>query len=74
MAIPDSVRELTLFIDADAGGHVAEQKSRVAHVREGRLILTQRPAIEGQDWNDVLAASSGLRCEHDREERALDPG
>lgn len=74
VTIPDSVRELTLFIDADAGGELAEQKGRAAHVREGRVILTQRPAIRGQDWNDVLTASSGSRCEHDPEGRALEPG
>lgn len=74
VTIPDSVRELTLFIDADAGGDLAEQKGRAAHAREGRVILTQRPGIEGQDWNDVLAASSGFRCEHDPEGRALEPG
>ena len=74
VTIPDSVRELILFIDADAGGELAEQKGRAAHARKGRVILTQRPAIEGQDWNDVLAASSGFRCEHDPEGRALEPG
>ena len=56
VTIPQSVRELTLFIDADAGGDIAEQKGRAAHKREGRIILTRRPQVDGQDWNDVLAS------------------
>ena len=74
VTIPDSVRELTLFIDADAGGKLAEQRGRAAYARDGRIIVTKRPAVEGQDWNDVLAAQSGLRHDQTAEGRGLEPG
>ena len=74
VTIPESVRELTLFIDADEGGELAEEKGRAAHARDGRAIITRRPAVEGQDWNDVLIARSRSPCDHDPEERVLEPG
>ena len=74
VTIPQSVRELTLFIDADAGGELAEQRGRAAYAREGRIIVTQRPAIQGQDWNDVLAERNGSRNDQTLEERVLEAG
>lgn len=74
VTIPQSVRELTLFIDADAGGELAEQRGRAAYAREGRIIVTQRPAIQGQDWNDVVAERSGSRNDQTLEERVLEAG
>lgn len=56
VTIPESVRELHLFIDADRGGALAEERARDSYAREGRRILTRRPATDGQDWNDVLVA------------------
>ena len=58
VSIPESVRELHLFVDADAGGDLAEERARLAYEREGRVILIRRPSLDGQDWNDVLVAST----------------
>lgn len=58
VAIPDSVTELHLFIDADKGGSLAETRARAAHRRSGRTIFTHCPPIGGQDWNDVLMAAA----------------
>lgn len=55
VTIPHSVRELTLFIDADAGGDVAEQKGRAAHSRAGAS------ASEGQRSRAGVNASEGQR-------------
>ena len=52
--IPESVRELHLFVDHDAGGSLAEQRAREAYALEGRRIVTRRPDRRGEDWNDVL--------------------
>ena len=54
VTIPESVTELHLFVDADAGGELAEQRAREAYARDGRTILTHRPDIDGADWNDIL--------------------
>jgi len=54
VAIPESVRELHLFVDHDAGGRLAEQRAREAYALEGRRIVTRRPDRRGEDWNDVL--------------------
>jgi hypothetical protein len=34
------------------------RSAREAYGREGRTILTRRPPVHGQDWNDVLVAST----------------
>ena len=54
VTIPESVTELHLFVDADAGGELAEQRAREAYARDGRSIVTHRPDIDGADWNDIL--------------------
>lgn len=56
VAIPESVTEVHLFIDHDAGGTQAETRARAAYAREGRTILTHRPPQPGTDFNDVLMA------------------
>ena len=56
VTVPESIRELHLFIDADAGGTLAEERAREAYALEGRRIVTRRPTIDGQDWNDVLSS------------------
>src|SRR3546814_4859600 len=55
--IPDSVRQLYLFVDNDAGGRLAEERAREAYACEGRLIISRRPELAGDDWNDVLMRS-----------------
>lgn len=57
VTIPESVTELYLFIDADAGGELAEARAREAFTNEGRTIFTRRPEQNGTDWNDVLMAA-----------------
>ena len=51
------MRQLYLFVDNDAGGHLAEERAREAYACEGRLIVTRRPELTGDDWNDVLMRS-----------------
>ena len=54
VTIPESVRELILFVDNDAGGLLAEERAREAYARKDRRIVTQRPERADEDWNDVL--------------------
>lgn len=56
VAIPESVTELSLFIDHDPAGSEAERRAREAYARDGRTIVTHRPAQPGADFNDVLMA------------------
>lgn len=56
VAIPDSVTELHLFLDADAGGDLAEARARARHARPGRAIIAHRPEAPFRDWNDALRA------------------
>jgi hypothetical protein len=56
VAIPESVRELHLFIDNDAGGELAEQRALKAYSALGRVIQSRVPASAGFDWNDELKA------------------
>jgi len=54
VAIPESVCELHLFIDNDAGGRLADERAREAYACEGRRIISRPPERPGDDWNDVL--------------------
>jgi len=56
VSIPESVRELHLFVDHDAGGGLAEERARSAYACESRTIVTRRPRGPGKDWNDALQA------------------
>ena len=56
VAIPESVRELHLFIDNDAGGELAKQRGLKAYSAAGRVIESRAPADTGFDWNDELKA------------------
>lgn len=56
VSIPESVTELHLFIDHDAGGELAEERARSVYARENRNIITRRPRTHGADWNDALQA------------------
>ncbi|TCD04132.1 virulence protein [Erythrobacteraceae bacterium CFH 75059] len=54
VTIPESVRELHLFVDNDRGGDLAEERGREAYRDEGRRILAKRPPNLDTDWNDAL--------------------
>jgi len=54
VAIPESVGELHLFIDNDAGGALAEQRALKAYAAPHRVIHSRAPASPGFDWNDEL--------------------
>ena len=56
VAIPESVRELHLFIDNDAGGELANQRALKAYSASCRVIQSRAPASAGFDWNDELKA------------------
>lgn len=56
VSIPESVTELHLFVDYDAGGDLAATRAMSAHAREGRTIQVRRPSIRGSDWNDELVS------------------
>ncbi|MFM7404464.1 MAG: toprim domain-containing protein [Erythrobacter sp.] len=58
VAIPESVRELHLFVDNDAGGELADQRGRKAYSATGRVIRSRAPAPTGFDWNDELRTPS----------------
>lgn len=54
VTIPESVRELHLFVDNDPGGNLAEERAREAYACDGRRIVAARPTNLNEDWNDVL--------------------
>lgn len=56
VAIPESVRELHLFIDNDTGGELAERRALKAYSAPGRVIQPRASASAGFDWNDELKA------------------
>ena len=56
VSIPESVRELHLFVDHDAGGVLAEKRARNAYTGVDRRIVIHKPDTPGFDWNDVLMA------------------
>jgi putative DNA primase/helicase len=56
VAIPESVRELHLFLDHDAGGVLAEKRARTAYAIGNRDLVIHVPTTFGFDWNDALKA------------------
>ena len=54
VTVPESVRDLYLFVDNDAGGDLAEERAREAYACDGRRIVAMRPGKPDEDWNDVL--------------------
>jgi putative DNA primase/helicase len=52
VAVPDSVRELHIFIDNDDPGRDAAE--RTAHAHRHRRVVLRRPPDEFGDWNDFL--------------------
>lgn len=63
VTIPESVRELHLFIDNDAGGALAEARALAAYAAPGREIVSHVPATSGFDWNDKLTARQAVQIE-----------
>ena len=54
VGIPESVTELHLFVDDDAGGELAAERGRDAYIHGGRDIHVRMPTSRGTDWNDEL--------------------
>ena len=56
VSMPESVTELHLFVDHDAGGELAESRGLAAYARDGRTIHVRKPSSRDTDWNDELTA------------------
>ena len=56
VSVPESVTELHLFVDHDAGGELAASRGLAAYARDGRTIQVRKPSSRGTDWNDELTA------------------
>lgn len=71
VTVPESVRELFLFLDADEGGDLAQERACGAYAAPGRRIVIRRPRKAGYDWADVLSAREGrTRSQQTRGEEA----
>ena len=55
VAVPDSVRELHVFMDNDGAGRDAGERTAHAHLHHRRVVLRRPPDHLG-DWNDFLRA------------------
>jgi putative DNA primase/helicase len=56
VSVPESVTELHLFVDHDAGGELAASRGLAAYARDGRTIHIRKPSSRDTDWNDELTA------------------
>ena len=56
VSVPESVTELHLFVDHDAGGELAASRGLAAYALAERTIHIRKPSSRGTDWNDELAA------------------
>jgi len=56
VSVPDSVTELHLFVDHDAGGELAASRGLAAYARDGRTTYVRKPSPRDGDWNDELTA------------------
>ena len=56
VSMPESVTELHLFVDYDAGGELAASRGLEAYARDGRTIHVREPSSRDTDWNDELTA------------------
>ena len=56
VSVPESVTELHLFVDHDAGGELAASRALDAYARDGRTIHIRKPSSHDTDWNDELIA------------------
>jgi putative DNA primase/helicase len=61
VAIPESITELHLFVDADEGGELALKRGLDAYAREGRCIIPHIPDRADYDWNDELRERPRIR-------------
>jgi putative DNA primase/helicase len=55
VAVPESVRELHIFMDNDGPGRDAGERTAHAH-RHHRRVVLRRPPDHLNDWNDFLRA------------------
>jgi hypothetical protein len=56
VSVPESVTELHLFVDHDAGGELAASRGLAAYASDGRTIQVRKPSSRDTDWNDELTA------------------
>jgi putative DNA primase/helicase len=56
VSVPESVTELHLFVDHDAGGELAASRGLAAYSRDWRTIHVRKPSSSDTDWNDELTA------------------
>ena len=56
VSVPESVTELHLFVDHDAGGELAASRGLAAYARDARAIQVRKPSSTDTDWNDELTA------------------
>ena len=56
VSVPESVTELHLFVDHDAGGELAASRGLAAYACDGRTIQVREPTSHDSDWNDELTA------------------
>lgn len=56
VSVPESVTELHLFVDHDAGGELAVSRGLAAYAHDGRTIHVRKPSSRDTDWNDELTA------------------
>jgi hypothetical protein len=56
VSIPESIKELHLFVDHDAGGELAAARALEAYAAPCRKILIRKASALGADWNDELQA------------------
>lgn len=56
VSVPESVTELHLFVDHDAGGELAATRALAAYASAGRTIQVRKPPSRDTDWNDELRA------------------
>ena len=54
VSVPESVTELHLFVDHDAGGELAASRALATYARDGRTIQVRKPSSRDTDWNDEL--------------------
>lgn len=53
ITLPDSVREVHLFVDCDGAGKVAAERAADIYTRAGRKVLLRWPPEGCGDWNDA---------------------
>lgn len=54
VSIPESIAELHLFVDHDAGGELAASRGLKVYATPNRKIMIRKASAQGADWNDDL--------------------